>query len=182
MLEMPSTISSEVAGMASVRYVVTLTGDEREDLLAVVDRGRAPATQTRYANILLAVDRGEHAGPGMTDAQAAAAYHSTTQTVRTVKRQFVEEGLGRAIRRKRRERPSRVKIDGEAEAKIVALTCTDPPEGHARWTLRLIAEKSVELGYVESVSHVAVGNLLKKTSFAHGWSRSGASPSTGRSS
>ena len=68
--------------MANVKYVVTLTGDEREDLLAVVDRGRAPATQTRHANILLAVDRGEHAGPGMTDAQAAAAYHSTTQAVR----------------------------------------------------------------------------------------------------
>ena len=72
MLEMRSTISSEVAGMASVKYMVTLTGDEREGLLAVVDRGRAPATQARHANILLAVDRGEHAGPGMTDAQAAA--------------------------------------------------------------------------------------------------------------
>lgn len=168
--------------MASVKYVVTLTGDEREGLLAVVDRGRAPATQTRHANILLAVDRGEHAGPGMTDAQAAAAYHSTTQTVRTARRQFVEEGLGRAIRRKRRERPSRVKIDGEAEAKIVALTCTDPPEGHARRALRPVAEKSVELGYVESAGHVAVGNLPRKTSFAHGWSGSGASPSTGRSS
>lgn len=72
MLEMRSTISSEVAGMASVKYVVILTGDEREGLLAVVDRGRAPATQARHANILLAVDRGEHAGPGMTDAQAAA--------------------------------------------------------------------------------------------------------------
>lgn len=133
--------------MASVKYVVTLTGDEREDLLAVVDRGRAPATQTRHANILLAVDRGEHAGPGMTDAQAAAACHSTTQTVRTVKRQFVEEGLGRAIRRKRRERPSRVKIDGEAEAKIVAPARADPPEGHARWTPRPVAEKSAGPGH-----------------------------------
>ena len=168
--------------MANVKYVVTLTGDEREGLLAVVDRGRAPATKTRHANIPLAVDRGEHAGPGMTDAQAAAAYHSTTQTVRTARRRLVEEGLGRAIRRKRRERPSRVKTGGEAEAKIVAPARTDPPEGHARWTLRLIAEKSVELGYVESVSHVAVGNLLKKTSFAHGWPGSGASPSVGRGS
>ena len=72
MLEMRSTIFSEVAGMASVKYMVTLTGDEREGLLAVVDRGREPATQTRHANILLAVGRGEHAEPGMTDAQAAA--------------------------------------------------------------------------------------------------------------
>lgn len=168
--------------MANVKYLVTLTEGEREDLLAVVDKGSAPATQIKHANILLAVDRGEHAELRMTDAQAAAAYHSTTQTVRTVKRLFVEEGLERAIRRKRRERPSRVKIDGEAEARIVALTCTDPPEGHARWTLRLIAEKSVELGYVESISHVAVGDLLKKTSCAHGWSRSGASRSTAPSS
>ena len=168
--------------MANVKYLVTLTDGERKELLAIVDKGSAPATQIKHANILLAVDRGERAELRMTDAQAAAAYHSTTQTVRTVKRQFVEEGLERAIRRKRRERPSRVKIDGEAEARIVALTCTDPPEGHARWTLRLIAEKSVELGYVESISHVAVGNLLKKTSYAHGWSRSGASPSTAPSS
>lgn len=168
--------------MSNVKYRVTLTEAEREELLALVDKGVAPATQIKHANILLAVDRGEHAALMMTDEQAAAAYHSTEQTVRATKRRFVEEGLGRAVRRKKRERPSRVKIDGEAEARIVALTCTDPPEGHARWTLRLIAERAVELGYVESISHVAVGNLLKKTSYAHGWSRSGASPSTAPSS
>ena len=168
--------------MANVKYVVTLTGDEREGLLAVVDRGRAPATQTRHANILLAVDRGEHAGPEMTDAQAAAAYHSTTQTVRTARRQFVEEGLGRAIRRKQRERSSRVNTGGEAEAKIVAPARTDPSEGHARRAPRPVAEKSAGLGYVESAGHVAVGNLPRKTSFAHGWPGSGASPSTGRGS
>ena len=71
-------------------------------------------------------------------------------------------GFDGVLARKARNRPGNVKIDGEAKAKIVALTYTDPPEGHARWTLRLIAEKSVELGYVESISHVAVGNILKK--------------------
>ena len=71
-------------------------------------------------------------------------------------------GFDGVLARKARSRPGNVKIDGEAKAKIVALTYTDPPEGHARWTLRLIAEKSVELGYVESISHVAVGNILKK--------------------
>ena len=162
--------------MANVKYVVTLTGDEREDLLAVVDRGRAPATQTRHANIPLAVDRGEHAGPGMTDAQAAATYHSMTQTVRAARRRLVGEGLGRAIRRKRRERPSRVRTGGEAEAKIVAPARADPPEGHARRAPRPVAEKSAGPG------HVAVGNLPRKTSLAHGWPGSGASPSTGRGS
>lgn len=132
--------------MVSVKYVVTLTGDEREDLLAVVDRGRAPATQTRHANIPLAIDRGEHAGPGMTDAQAAAACHSTTQTVRTARRRLVEEGLGRAIRRRRRERPGRVRTGGEAEARIVAPARADPPEGHAKRALRPVAEKSAGLG------------------------------------
>ena len=168
--------------MANVRYVVTLTGDEREDLLAVADRGRAPATQTRHANVLLAVDRGEHAGPGMTDAQAAAAYHSTTQTVRTARRRLVGEGLGRAICRRRREGPSRARAGGEAGAKIVAPARADPPEGHAGRAPRPVEEKSAGLGHVGPAGHVAIGNLPRKTSFAHGWPGSGASPSAGRGS
>lgn len=168
--------------MSNVKYRVELTEGERDELLGVVTRGSGPAATVRRANILLAVDRGPSAGLRMTDAQAAAAYHASEQTVRDVKRQMVEEGLAATLARKRRERPSRVKLDGEAEAKIVALTCTDPPEGHARWTLRLIAEKAVELGYVESISHVAVGDMLKKTTSSHGWSRSGASPRTPASS
>lgn len=144
------------------KYRVELTEEERDGLIELVTKGKGAAAAIRRANILLAVDRGEHAGLRMTDAQAAAAYHASEQTVTNVKRDFVEKGLGPALARKRRARPGNVKIDGEAEAKIVALTCTDPPAGHARWTLRLIAEKSIELGYVESISHVAVGDLLKK--------------------
>ena len=98
----------------------------------------------------------------MSDGEAARAYRATAKTVYNLKRRLVEEGLEAALSRKPRSGPSRVKLDGEAEAKIVALTCTDPPEGHARWTLRLIAQRSVELGYVESISHVAVGRMLKK--------------------
>ena len=164
------------------KYRVELTEGERAELLAVVGRGTSPAAKVRRANILLAVDRGEHADLMMTDAQAAAAYRASEQTVRNLKRQLVCEGLEAAVGRKARSRPGNVKIDGEAEARIVAMTCTEPPAGHARWTLRLIADESVRRGYVQSISHVAVGDLLKKTSFAHGWSRSGASPSAPPSS
>jgi len=164
------------------RYAVTLTEEERRDLTAVVTRGAGGAALIRHADVLLAVDKGEGAVLQMTDAQAAAAYHATEQTVRNIKKEFVEQGLEAALRRRRRRRPGNVKIDGEAEAKIVALTCTDPPAGHARWTLRLIAEKSAELGYVESISHVAIGNLLKKTSLRHGYTRNGAFPSAPASS
>jgi len=164
------------------RYRVELTGEERDELLARVNRGRGSAAEIKRANILLAVDRGDHAELRMTDEEAARVYHSTPKTVYNLKRKLVEEGFDGVLSRKRRARPGNVKIDGEAEARIVALTCTDPPEGHARWTLRLIAEKSVELGYVESISHVAVGDLLKKTTSGHGYTRSGASPSTAASS
>lgn len=164
------------------KYRVELTCEERDELLARVNRGRGSAAEIKRANILLAVDRGEHAELRMTDEEAARVYHSTPKTVYNLKRKLVEEGFDGVLARKRRTRPGNVKIDGATEAKIVALTCTDPPEGHARWTLRLIAEKSVELGYVESISHVAVGDLLKKTSLGHGYTRSGASPSTAASS
>jgi len=157
------------------RYRIELTEDEREELLGIVTRGKAAAATIAHANVLLAVDTGEHAELRMTSAQAAAAYHVSERTVDNVKRRLAEEGMGAALGRKPRSRPGNVKIDGEAEARIVALTCTDPPEGHARWTLRLIAERAVELGYVESISHVAVGNVLKKTRSSHGWSGSGAS-------
>ena len=164
------------------RYRVELTGEEREALLAKVSRGRGAAAEIKRANLLLAVDRGEFADLRMSDGEAARAYRATAKTVYNLKRRLVEEGLEAALSRKPRSGPSRVKLDGEAEAKIVALTRADPPEGHARWTLRVIAQRSVELGYVESISHVAVGRMLKKTSCAHGHAGSGASRSTPASS
>ena len=146
------------------RYAVELSAQEREELMGIVRRGRAAASTIAHANILLAVDAGPLNGNRMTGAQAAAAYHVSERTVDNVKRALAESGMEAALSRKPRSRPGNVKLDGEAEAKIVALTCT----------LRLIAERAVELGYVESVSHVAVGNLLKKTTSSHGWSGSGA--------
>lgn len=165
-----------------VRYRVELTEGERAELLARVSKGSGRAAEIKRANLLLAVDQGEFADLRMTDEEAARAYRSTVKTVYNLKKRLVEGGFDGVLSRKARSGPGNVKIDGEAEAKIVALTCTDPPEGHARWTLRLLAEKSVELGYVDSISHVAVGDMLKKTSFAHGYTKNGASPSTRASS
>jgi len=164
------------------KYRVTLTGEERRMLVETVSKGSKAAATIRKANILLAVDRGEQADLGMTDEQAAKAYRASARTVTALKKTFVEEGLEKALGRKRRDRPPRITIDGEAEARIVALTCQDPPDGHASWSLRLIADTVVELGILPSISHVAIGDLLKKTSLSHGYTKSGASPSSRASS
>lgn len=144
------------------RYLVELTDRERAELKKTVTTGKAGAARIMHANILLAVDRSEEALLRMTDAQAANAYHASEQTVRNIKKVFVLEGLDAALSRKRRCRPGNVKIDAEAEAKIMAMVCSSPPEGYERWTLRLIAEKSIERGYVKSISHVAIGDLMKR--------------------
>ena len=158
------------------KYVVTLEKEERDRLLSTVSKGKGGAQTIRRANILLAVDRGEHADLKMTDEDAAAVFRTSARTVYTVKKAFVEEGLATALGRKEGSGASaRRKIDGEAEARIVALTCTDPPAGHTTWALRLIADRAVELGIVDSISHVAIGEVLKKTSLSHGYTGSGAS-------
>lgn len=164
------------------KHGVGLTQGEREELLARVNRGSGRAAETRRANLLLAVDQGGFADLRMTDKEAAMAYRSTARTVYNLKRRLVEEGFDGVLARKARRGPGNVKIDGEAEARIVAPACTDPPEGHARRAPRPVAERSVELGYVESISHVAVGNMPRKTSFAHGHAGNGASRSTPGSS
>jgi hypothetical protein len=160
------------------KYRITLDEDEREALLAIVTKGTGTAARIKHANILLAVDRGNTATLCMTDEQAAGVYHAAPKTVYNVKRAFVEEGLDAALGRKTRECPPRIVIDGEAEAKIVALTCQDPPDGYSQWSLRLIADTVVRLGILPAISHVAIGTLLKKTSLSHGYIRSGASPNS----
>jgi len=158
------------------RYVVTLEADERKYLLATVNRGKGSAQMIKRANILLAVDKGNFSDLSMSDEEAATAYRTSTRTVYEVKRTFVEDGFDTAICRKSGSgSTSRRKIDGETEAQIVALTCTDPPAGHASWSLRLLADKIIELGILDSVSHVAVGDVLKKTNLSHGYTKSGVS-------
>lgn len=149
--------------MPAEKYRVELTEDERGELLSVVKRGKGGAAQVRRANILLAVDVGEHADLRMSEAEAARAYRASAKTVFNLKKKLVTEGFDGVLERKRRKTPGNVKVDGELEAKIVAIACTDAPEGHDHWTVRLIADKVVELGYVESICPATVANHLKKT-------------------
>jgi len=144
------------------RYVVRLTDEERGELRRLVSKGRAAAHRIRRANILLLADAD---GPGWTDARIAEAVGVHPFTVRNVRQRLVERGLEGALARKKQERPSRERLlDGKGEAELIALACSAPPEGRARWTLHLLADKLVELEVVESISHETVRQTLKKTS------------------
>jgi transposase len=144
------------------RYIVRLTAEERKGLQEVVSKGRAAAYKIRHAHILLLADA---EGPGWTDERIAKAVSVHHCTVANVRQRLVEGGLQSALARKQQRRPSRQRLlDGEKEAKLIALACSEPPEGHARWTLHLLADKMVELRMVEGISHETVRRALKKTS------------------
>lgn len=147
------------------RYRVTLEALEREELAALLRRGKADARRLTHARILLKADEAE-GGPGWSDSQIAEAVECGTATVERVRKRFVEEGLELALspyRTPRRE--YRPKLDGAQEARLITLACSAPPEGHARWTLRLLADVLVELEVVDSISHETVRQTLKKTTF-----------------
>ncbi len=147
------------------RYRVTLTPEERSELEAVTGNGKTKAKRFLYARALLLVDAGPE-GPAWTVANTAEAMGVTPRTIEHLKKRFVEEGLERALTRKKAEKPPReVTFGGEFEAHLIALACTEPPEGRARWTVRLLAEKAVELDLAPSVSHMTVQRILKKTNF-----------------
>jgi transposase len=146
------------------KYIVTLTDEERASLDEMVRTGKAAAYKITHARILLKADASE-GGPAWTDGQIANALDVGTATVERLRQRFVEEGLDAALCRKKQQHPSRERtFDGAAEARLVALACSAPPEGRSSWTLRLLAEKLVELEVVESVSHETVRQVLKKTS------------------
>ena len=146
------------------RYVVKLVKDERKVLSELVKKENVAAKKRTHAQVLLLADCGQH-GPGWKDEAISEACRVTVRTVENVRKCLVLEGLDRALNRKPQARLSRQKIlDGEKEAKVIALCCGAKPPGHARWTLRLLAERAVELDIVESVSHETVRQCLKKTS------------------
>jgi transposase len=148
--------------MGVKKYIVRLTEEERKGLGAVVSKGRASARKIGHARVLLKVDAD---GPNWTDEEAAEAFGIRANTVRDIRQRFVEEGLESALERKRRtEPPTPRKLDGAGEARLIALACGEPPEGRARWTLRLLAGKMVELAIVDGISHETVRRTLKKTS------------------
>jgi transposase len=143
-------------------FVVRLTEAERSELDALVRKGKGPALVMARARILLKADQGEN-GDAQTDAQVAEALSVAAKTVFNVRRRWVEDGLEAALRRKKQDCPSRSrKLDGVAEAKLVATCCGPAPQGRARWTLRMLAGKLVELEVVPSISPETVRRTLKK--------------------
>jgi len=150
------------------RYVVRLTREERGELLALVRVGKSAAYKLLWARILLKVDQGKD-GSGLSDEETAQALETTARTVERLRRRLVEEGIEAALSRKRRETVSRPPIfDGQCEARLIAMCCSEPPAGRGRWTVRLLADKLVELEVVESVSRETVRRTLKKTSLSLG--------------
>jgi len=143
-------------------FVIRLTETERSELDALVHKGKGSALTMTRARILLKADQSQD-GKAQTDAQVAEALSIAAKTVFNVRRRWVEEGLEAALRRKKQDCPSRSrKLDGVAEAKLVATCCGPAPEGRARWTLRMLAGKLVELQVVDSISPETVRGTLKK--------------------
>jgi hypothetical protein len=148
------------------RYVVRLAPEERERLEAMLRKGKHRAQALTKARILLLADVSE-AGEGLSDGRILEALGTSQSTVHRVRKQLVEEGLDAVLSRKQRATPAVIKIfDGASEARLIALACSQPPEGRARWSLRLLESKVVELGIVERASDTTIQRTLKKTRFS----------------
>lgn len=147
--------------MGKTKYSVTLTDQERKALKKKVKTGNGTARSILRANVLLASDT--NAKSKMTVAEIASAFNTTENTVVKVRKDYLEKGMEGALVRKKRETPPVPgKVDGDLEAHILQIACSNAPEGYAKWSVRLIANRCVELGYIESISHTAVATVLKK--------------------
>jgi transposase len=143
-------------------YIVHLTDDERQELFQLTRKGKAAAYKIKHAHILLQVDAN---GPNESDEHVANALHCHSNTVRNVRQRFVEQGLEAAVVRKKQTKLSRQRLlDGAQQARLIALRCGPPPKGYAKWTLKLLADKLVELNVVETISYETVRRTIKKTS------------------
>ena len=148
------------------RYRITLSKQERKELEALTRNGKTGAKKFIHARALLLCDAGPDR-PAWTVAVAAKALGVTSRTIEHLKKRFVEDGLEAALVGKTREKPPRdVIFDGAFEARLIALACSDAPEGYQRWTVRLLADKAVELNFASSVSHMTVQRVLKKTNLS----------------
>ena len=151
--------------MPSVKYLIELPDSERKILTDIVIKGKSPAKKILRANILLASDR--NVARRMTVAEIAEVYHTTPTTVQTVRTEYYQKGLESTISRKTRETPPVApKVTGDVEVHIIALCCSKHPDGYSRWTVRLLADKSVELGYVDSINYSTISRTLKKTNLS----------------
>ncbi len=148
-------------------YRVILTEDQRAELRGLVGSGTAPARMLTRARVLLKADHGE-GGSGWSDAAIAGALDINASTVLRVRKQFAREGLPATLERKRPDRVYERRLDGEQEAKLVAIACAETPDGVDRWSLRLLADELVRLEVVERISHETVRQALKKTNSSRG--------------
>ena len=148
------------------RYTVTLELEEREHLEQLTRKGKVAASKLTHSRALLLCDQGEHSSEPFMVKDVAKALGVSTRTIEKVKKRFVEEGLESAIERKVSTRKPNIKFDGDFDAHLMQLACSECPEGTSRWTLRLLAEKALELEIVDSVSTMTVQRSLKKTSYA----------------
>lgn len=149
------------------RYRVTLTEQERADLQKLISTGKAAAKKLVRARVVLLADQAEW-GPGLSDPEIVKSLGCGRVTVERVRKQFVEDGLEATLQPAPRKRVYQRRLDGKAEAHLVALACASPPDGRSRWTLRLLADRMVALEYVEEVSYETVRRTLKKTNSSRG--------------
>lgn len=155
-----------------IHYTVRLTKGEVEELHSIINKGSHTSQTFRVAYILLNCDQGRFSHK-VTNEQISKVLKVGMRTIDRVKKRFMEEGLEAVLERRPTSRTYERKLDGDVEAKLVTLCCSDPPKGYAKWSLRLLADKMVELKYVESISHVTVRSVLKKTNLSLGKSKAG---------
>jgi transposase len=149
------------------RYTVKLTKAEVEELMSIINKGSHTSQTFRAAYILLNCDEGPYSQK-VTNEQISKVLKVGMRTIDRVKKKLVEEGLDTVLERRPTKRNYQSKVDGDTEAKLITLCCSEPPKGFAKWSLRLLADKMVELKYVQSISHVTVRSVLKKTNLNPG--------------
>ena len=155
------------------KFTVTLDKDERRQLNSLTSKGKHRSQKVLNALILLACDQGQHQPRRSKNEEIARVLGVSMRKIDRVKRRFVVDGLDVALNGKKGSRVYKKKVDGELEAHLIALSCSEPPEGFARWSLRLLADKAVELDYIEQISHETVRRVLKKTSSSRGNAKDG---------
>ena len=155
-------------GLKMKKYIVTLTKDERETLSTLTSKGKHKSQKILNALILLGCDEGEYQTKRSINEEIAQILNISMRKIDRVKERFVSEGIEVALNGRKRNRIYDKKADGDFEAHLVAMSCGEPPEGFARWSLRLLADKAVELEYIDSISHETVRGILKKTKLSLG--------------
>jgi transposase len=150
-----------------IKYKVTLRKDEHDELMSIISKGSHSSQQFRTAYILLNCDEGEY-GEKIYGKHICQVLKVSARMIDRVKQRFVEEGFEACLERKPLSRTKEKKADGELEAQLIALSCSKAPEGFARWSLRLLADKMVEMEYIESISHETIRRVLKKTNSNRG--------------